>query len=59
MDKKELVKQLKQYVLDHIEVENIEGERMINGCDLNELLDQLEKDVVKSLESKNKIEVYW
>lgn len=59
MDKKELVQQLKQYVLENIEVENIKGERMMNGCDLNELLDQLEKDVVESLESKNKIEVYW
>lgn len=59
MDKKDLIKQLKQYVLECIEVENIEGRRILNGCDLNELLDQLEEDVVKSLESKNKIEVYW
>lgn len=59
MDKKDLIKQLKQYVLERIEVECFEDKRIINGCDLNELLDQLEKDVVQSLESKNKIEVYW
>ena len=59
MDKKDLIKQLKQYILERIEVEYFEDKRIINGCDLSELLDQLEKDVMQSLESKNKIEVYW
>ena len=59
MDKKELVKQLKQYALKFVEVENIDGTRMVNGCDVNAILDDLEKEVIKSLESKNKIEVYW
>lgn len=58
MPKKEIIKILKEYVLQYIKIENYEGKKIINGCDINELLDSLEKDVVKSLE-KDKIEVYW
>lgn len=59
MNKRELVEELKKYVLDLVEVEKYEGRKIINGCDVNEVLDVLEKDVVQSLEDKSKIEVYW
>lgn len=40
-------------------LKNMRVKKIINGCDINEVLDALEKDVVESLENKDKIEVYW
>ena len=58
MDKKDLIKQLKQYVLECIEVENNGDICAINSCDLRDLLNCLEDDLIESLESENKIKVY-
>jgi len=59
MNKSELIEALKKYVLDAVDVEKYEGKKIINGYDINEVLDALEKGVIESLENKDKIEVYW
>lgn len=59
MNKSKLIEALKIYVLNVVDVENYEGKKIINGCDLNEVFNVLERGVIKSLEDKDKIEVYW
>ena len=59
MNKSELIEALKKYVLDIVDVEKYKGKKIINGCDINEVLIALERDVIESLENKDKIEVHW
>ena len=42
MNKSELIEALKKYVLDIVDVEKYVGKKIINGCDINEVLDALE-----------------
>ena len=59
MNRNELIKELKSYILEYVEVEKYKGKKLLNGCDMNEVFNDLEVDVVKSFEEENKLEVYW
>ena len=57
MNKNELIEALKKYVLEVVDVEKCKGKKIIDGCDIEEVLYELERGVIKSLENNDKIEV--